>query len=107
MQGNPDTSTELPLADVWMAQEQLGKLLGSCLSLCSSCSQYHAQNPPSPWSLPKLSDSAALFQQCIVKQLFPSWAEAQVTKQRGKRDFSRDKADKPSCSSLVSLFVHL
>lgn len=81
MQGNPDTSTELPLADAWMAQEQLAKLLGSCLSLCSSCSQYHAQNPPSPWSLPKLSDSAPLFQQRIVKQLFPSWAEAQVTNQ--------------------------
>lgn len=81
MQRNPDTSTELPLGDVRMAREQLGKLLGGCLSLCSSCSRYHTQTPPSPQPPPDLCGSASLFQPCIVKQLFPGWAEAQVTNQ--------------------------
>lgn len=53
-------SKGLPLGEVQVAWEQLGTLLGGCLSLRSSCSQYLAQTPPSAWPLPKPPDSASL-----------------------------------------------
>lgn len=87
MQRNPEANAGLPLGEVQTAQEQLGRLLGGCLSLRSSCSWYHAQTPFSAQPLPNLSDSASLYEPRVLKQLFPSWAKAQVTKQMKKRRF--------------------
>lgn len=86
MQRNLNASKGLPLGEVQVAWEQLGTLLGGCLSLQSSCSQYHPQTPPTAWPLPKLSESAS-FLPWIINQLFTSWDKAQVTKQRKKKRF--------------------